>query len=320
MDHQFRETDGNRSRSTFLSRLRNNRTLGPALAVLLAISTAKPAWATIDNTVTATGSSPGNTDDVTASDSLSVDVEDAAPSIAVTKTADVTSNVPVGDTVTYTYTVENTGNVTLASISLSESHEGSGPDPVPGGMSQTTDVSPTSDSSDGGGDQVWDSLAPGDIITWTATYVITQEDLNTNGGGDNDIDNTVTATASSPGNTDDVTLTASESVDIEDLNPSLQVVKSANDTTDVALNQVITYTYTVTNNGNVPISNITLNDVHGGSGPDPVPGNETILTDSPPTSDSSDAAVNGSWDVLSMGDVITFTATYTVTQTDIDNQ
>jgi len=35
--------------------------------------------------------------------------------------------------------------------------------------------------------------------------------------------------------------------------------------------------------------------------------------------DSTDAAMNGSWDVLAPGDVITFTGTYTVTQADVDS-
>ena len=36
------------------------------------------------------------------------------------------------------------------------------------------------------------------------------------------------------------------------------------------------------------------------------------------TGDSTDAAVNGSWDSLAPGDQVTFTANYTVTQNDID--
>ncbi len=251
-------------------------------------------------------------------DTENVDVEDAAPALVVTKSADVTTNVAVGATITYTYTVENTGNQTLTNISLSDAHEGTGTGPTPSGENLTTDGGLFSgDSNDAAADGTWDSLAPGDIVTWTASYIVTQDDLNNQ--ADNDLDNTVTATGSSPGNTNDVTDSATEEVDLEDQNPLLQVVKAADDTTDVVVGQTITYTYTVTNTGNVPISNISLTDnVTAGSGPDPVPGGEGGLIDNGAAGDSTDAAVDGTWDVLGPSDVITFTGTYVVTQSDVD--
>ena len=79
---------------------------------------------------------------------------------------------------------------------------------------------------------------------------------------------------------------------------------------------VITYTYEVTNTGNVTITGVTISDVHGGYGTAPVPGSETGVT---VTNGSTDAAANGSWDTLRPGDTIRFTATYTVVQSDVDN-
>lgn len=106
---------------------------------------------------------------------------------------------------------------------------------------------------------------------------------------------------------------------IETPTPSLTMTKSANSSGPFAVGDVITYTYTVTNNGNQIIDDVTISDSHNGSGPVPAPGNETLLTDNAPTGDSTDSGTNGSWDILSPGDVITFTGTYTVTQSDIDN-
>lgn len=49
-----------------------------------------------------------------------------------------------------------------------------------------------------------------------------------------------------------------------------------------------------------------------------LPTNETLTSDNGFANDSSDAGVNGSWDTLAPGDEITFTATYLVTQSDVD--
>lgn len=66
------------------------------------------------------------------------------------------------------------------------------------------------------------------------------------------------------------------------------------------------------------IQDVAVNDTHNGSDPAPTPTNETLLTDVAPTGDSTDAATDGSWDILAPGDTITFTGTYTVTQTDAE--
>lgn len=121
-----------------------------------------------------------------------------------------------------------------------------------------------------------------------------------------------TASGGGIGDTDNIGITVTPGV------RSISVTKTANDTTDVALGQVITYTYVVTNDGDQVISNISLSESHNGSGPLPTPNGETLTADNTPTGDSSDAVSNGSWDTLGPGDEITFTATYTVTQSDID--
>ncbi len=103
-------------------------------------------------------------------------------------------------------------------------------------------------------------------------------------------------------------------------NPELQITKIANDDELVTVGQVVTYTYTARNSGDVNIRNVTINDVHNGAGPAPTPANETLTTDSGTTGDSTDATANdGVWDVLAPGDVVTFTGTYIVQQADIDN-
>ncbi|MGI9350034.1 MAG: DUF7507 domain-containing protein [Rhizobiaceae bacterium] len=101
-------------------------------------------------------------------------------------------------------------------------------------------------------------------------------------------------------------------------NPSLAVTKTADLTVNVAAGQTVTYTYVVTNDGDQFLSNVALSDAHGGSGPTPTPDNETLTSDVVPLGDSVDAATNGNWDTLAPGDSVTFTATYVVTQNDVD--
>jgi len=101
--------------------------------------------------------------------------------------------------------------------------------------------------------------------------------------------------------------------------PSLSMVKVADSAGPFSVGDVITYTYTVTNNGNATIRDVVITDTHNGSNPAPTPSNETLSTDNAPAGDSTDTAADASWDVLAPGDVLTFTGTYTVTATDADN-
>lgn len=133
-----------------------------------------------------------------------------------------------------------------------------------------------------------------------------------------DIENTAIAN----GDYDSVTISSnpsSASVPVVTSNLHMLVTKTADKTSNVNAGELITYTYTVTNDGNVTIKNLTLADVQNAAGPAPVPGSE-LLTDNPPNGNSTDATANdGTWDSLAPGDKLTFTATYTVKQSDVDN-
>jgi uncharacterized repeat protein (TIGR01451 family) len=131
----------------------------------------------IDNTVTinaTAGAVP-----VTATASASTPITPSA-TLSVAKTASVTSGVKPGDTITYTYVVTNGGNQTVTAITLNDSHDGSGPSPVPTAEQLTSDLRTPGDSTDATpGDGTWSVLAPGDSVTFTATYTVTQTDLDT---------------------------------------------------------------------------------------------------------------------------------------------
>jgi uncharacterized repeat protein (TIGR01451 family) len=102
--------------------------------------------------------------------------------------------------------------------------------------------------------------------------------------------------------------------------PRLTLTKAANTAGPVARGQVITYTYTVTNQGPFAASNVVITDAHNGLGVLPVPGSEFLLTDAAPIGDSIDAAGAGIWGTLGPGDTIRFSANYTVTTADIEQR
>lgn len=101
---------------------------------------------------------------------------------------------------------------------------------------------------------------------------------------------------------------------------ALLISKSANTAGPVSAGQTITYTFQVTNSGNRPLSAVTVSETFNGYGTAPVPGSETLTTDAAPAGDSSNGTANdGIWQTLGVGDTVTFTATYVVHQSDIDN-
>ena len=181
----------------------------------------------IVNNATATGTDPdGNT--VTANDTATVELtsppSDEVPAIEVTKSADKTTASP-GDTITYTYTITNTDNVTISNISLEDDKLG-----------------PISDNI---------TLAPGENVTATATYTVSEGDLE-----QGSIVNTATATGTDP---DGKTVTANDTATVGLYKSGLQVTKEA-DRETASFIETINYTYTITNTGDVALSNITLSD------------------------------------------------------------
>jgi len=299
--------------------IKRHRATVSLLAIVLMASAAGTAYAQIVNEVTVTGSSPGQSNDVTETATESVTVQTANPLLAVSKSASDNTDVAAGDTVIYTYTIENTGNQSITAISLADVQEGSGTQPSPVlATTPLTDNGTLGDSTDGATDAVWDTLAPGDVVTFTATYTVTQADLNTNGvDNDGQLLNTPTVTGSSPGETNNVTDTTDTPffIDLENRNPSLLVSKDAGLSALVAAGDTVTYTYTVTNDGNVPITNVSLSDdVTAGSGTAPTPAYQSLTN----TSTQSLYTAGNVIDVLYMGDSATFTGTYVVTQSDVD--
>ena len=101
------------------------------------------------------------------------------PAMTVVKSSSTPGPVNVGTVITYTYKVTNTGNTTITNVSVGESFNGNGTPPAPANETLTADAAPLGDSSNGtANDGIWAVLGPGDEVTFTAPYTVTQADLD----------------------------------------------------------------------------------------------------------------------------------------------
>jgi len=195
----------------------------------------------------------------------------ANPELALVKS--ISSGDPydaVGDVITYSFLVTNSGNVSLAG-------------PVTIDDDITTNESCPAVNTVGNLDDFFD---PGESITCTASYTVTQADLDAGS-----LTNTAAASADgTTSNQDTATATATQV-------PELTITKSSTTTTVTMLGQVIPYTYTVENTGNITLTNVTLSD----DNTDGVP----VCTPPQPAT-------------LAVGGSMSCTANHTVTQTDLD--
>lgn len=243
----------------------------------------------LTNTATATVADPLNpaaTLSATSSDTIN---SIRSPALDVTKVASDDTEVAEGETITYTYTVTNTGNVTLTNVTLDDQHTSEA-----GTSALTISNNPIA------------SIAPGASVQRTATYVVTQADVD----AQIDLTNTVTVNATAPtGATDPTPATASEVVDLEDRNPSMEVIKTVTAPSVFEAGEVVTYTVTVENDGNQTLDNVVITDT--------LTRNDGTVVNPAPTAQytSGDAGVVGD---LEVDEVWTYTLTHTLTQADID--
>ena len=255
-------------------------TLGPNDSVTIPTSY-EVTQADIDNN----GGGDGDIDNTATVDSDQTDPVDDSETVQVLQNASITIDKVVidvggdgpdgsadaaGDVISYEITVTNNGNQTLDNVVVT--------DPLTG-----TNI-------------IVGTLGPNDSVTIPTSYEVTQADIDNNGGGDGDIDNTATVDSDQ---TDEVT--DSEAVPVLQ-NAVLAIDKEIQDVggdgpggSADAAGDIITYDITVTNNGNQTLTNVTVVDPLTGT-------NVTIPVDLAP---------GQSYTVEDQ--------TYTVTQADIDN-
>ena len=203
---------------------------------------------TILNTATATGSDPTG-EEVVGTDDVEAETEERNPELDVTKVASKPANgteFVLDETITYTITVKNTGNVTLADIFVSD--EFSRDDGATWDV-QKDKLTPSASTPI--------TLEPGEQKIYTYQYTVVEEDLGKT------LKNTATATAPNP---DDPSQSVTEEATtpgekVEDPKPDLSVTKEVvNKQTSYRVGDVITYKITVNNTGNTTIRNVELMD------------------------------------------------------------
>jgi uncharacterized repeat protein (TIGR01451 family) len=256
-------------------RLKSLASLLAAFSLLVAQSQA--VLADIANTATATANYQGSTV-TSAPATASIPVAPAAPSFTIAKTVD-TASLSAPGTLTYTIQVSNTGNVSLTAPSLTDAL-------AQGATALTLTSGPDLVSGDAG---TKGTLDAGEIWTYTATYAVTQAEIDNTA----DIVNTATFdTAESEPSSASAATTLSST-------PALTLTKTGtlNDGGDGIVNagDTIDYTFSISNTGNVTLTNVMVSD------PGATIAGEPITSLAPGATDTTN-----------------FTGVYTLTQADID--
>ncbi|MDA9660606.1 DUF11 domain-containing protein [Flavobacteriaceae bacterium] len=237
------------------------------------------------------------------------------PSIEVTKTVSVTDSngdgvTGINDLIYYTIFVENTGDQTLTGITLT--------DQLSDGNGQSLSLlnGPTYDGLTGSKGSSQGTALPGETHKYTAIYLISEAAAQTPR-----ISNIAIATASSPGQTNNVSDTSDNGNDIDgnttddstdvivSPRPGIEATKTvsvidnnSNGSNDPA--DIIVYTITIQNTGNVSLTNITLVDTLTDNNDNP------LSLDSGPTFVSANGGSPEG--TLGFSEIATYTATYTI--------
>ena len=276
--------------------------LTTALATMFALSSVSASYAALSNTAEATGTPAAGTL-TPPNDTLNLPVALKDPKyttvksvVSMTTSNGASSSQTDGlDVITYQYVVDNTGNVTLSGVALTDAG------PTFDGNAATNALSALTLTS--GDTNANNLLETTETWTYTATYTLAQADVDNSAGVTDGVANAVVAVANDPQSVPAVQdvgtdLTATATIPAT---PSLTIDKTADTAGPLIVGQVVNYTYLVTNTGNVTITGVDVNETAFNGTGTPVPNPSTVGSTT-----------------LAPGGTVTFTASYTVTQADID--
>ena len=190
----------------------------------------------VTNTATTSGTPPAGPPVVSPPDDGIVTIP-PAPAITLDKTVTPTTAALVGETITYTFHVVNTGNLPLTSVGVNEtafSGTGTlgaitcGPTSIPNGTV---------------------TLAIGAEIDCTASYQLTAADVTAG-----EVTNTASATGTPPSGPPVESPPDDGIVDIP--TPAIALEKTVDPTTAAGVGDIITYSFHVTNTGEVALTSV----------------------------------------------------------------
>ncbi|MDO5502538.1 MAG: hypothetical protein Q4G67_05120, partial [Actinomycetia bacterium] len=167
-----------------------------------------------------------------------------APAIELTKTANRIDNWVAGQTVTYTFVATNTGDVTLYNVVIE--------DDVAAFTGSGAISALTCDATDPV------TLATGESLTCTATYVVTEADVD-QGSVFNAAD-TFGDTTTDPDDPTNTPVTDDDDETVFPVEPAISLTKTADRTEGWVAGQTVTYTFVSTNTGDVTLYNVTITD------------------------------------------------------------
>jgi uncharacterized repeat protein (TIGR01451 family)/LPXTG-motif cell wall-anchored protein len=153
-----------------------------------------------------------------------------SPALSIVKASTVVAMPPVGQTIPYSFLVTNAGDVTMTDIAVS--------DPNTSGVSCPVTT-----------------LAPGASTTCTGTHDVVQADLDAGM-----VVNTASVVGTPPSGTPIAPVTSNEITIPAEQNPALSIVKSSATTAILTIGEVVPYTFTVTNTGNITMSDVSVTD------------------------------------------------------------
>lgn len=277
---------------------------------------------TLENTATVIGKNNANENitDVSGTDTNNDDITTITlptnPAIEATKISSITDNGDgqngIDDEVHFTITLENTGNVTLSNVSLTDTFV----DALGNSLSLTTP--PVFESADQG--SVEGTLQVGELATYTATYTIAQQVIDAGGlrnsvlaRGDSPDGSQVTDVSDNGDDTDGNTTDDDTTIDFSE-NPSIEATKIAavtdNGDGQMGLGDLVNFKITVQNTGNVTLRNVILTDTF-----EDILGQPLALLTGPAFDQSDQGSIEG---MLQVGEIATYNATYTITQQAVD--
>ncbi|MBM9460130.1 sortase [Nocardioides sp. zg-536] len=234
------------------------------------VTAADAAAGSVQNTATATAVSPGGDNVISPEASVRVPLVSA---LALTKTVQTPGPYEAGQEIEYQYTVRNTGGSTVSNIDVTDDRVGSAALVCEENL-----------------------LDPGISTTCTGTYVVDAEQADAAGR----IVNTAVASGVSPIGQNVRSPEAQATITLGAA-PALSLEKTASPATVTAVGQQVTYSFLVTNTGNVPVEDIAVvEDSFTGSG--------TLPAATCPAEPAE----------LAPGDSVVCTSVYTVTAADLD--